>query len=132
MSALKPFGIATFVGGVALLALAFAVGMHGSSAFAGGETPTVENGDETGTPGAGSPTAVATTPAAGGGQLTPTVAAGTPTAAATTPAAGGAGALPETGSGGGSGTTAPLLWLLGAGALVAGAGAVIIGSRQRS
>ncbi len=137
MALAKPFGIASIIGGVVLLMLAFAVGTSGGTAFAGEDTPTVENGDTTGTPSGDDGT---TTPAAGGGDTTPTTGAGgistpTPVGAAdddddgaATPSAGGD--LPDTGTGPG-GSDASLLWLLGAGALAAGAGAVLVGTRQR-
>jgi hypothetical protein len=146
MALAKPFGIASIIGGIALLLLAFAVGTGSSTAFAGeDETPTVENGDTTGTPANGDTTGTpangdttgtpddATTPTSGAGGISTPTPSGGGAGDATTPPAGGTVTVPDTGTGpGSSGTDASLLWLLGAGSLVIGAGAVLYGTRQRS
>jgi hypothetical protein len=137
MTLMKPLGILSIVGGIALLALAFAVGSSNGTAFAGEETPTAAattgtpSGGTTGTP-ATTGTAAVTTPTRSAGGISTPTAAGGGGGAVTTPTAG-AVTVPDTGTGpSDSGTDASLLWLLGAGALVAGAGAVVIGTKQRS
>jgi hypothetical protein len=135
MALAKPFGIASIIGGIALLLLAFAVGTGSNTVFAGEDgTPTVENGDTTGTPANGDTTGTpddATTPTSGAGGISTPTPSGGGAGEVSTPTAG-AVQVPDTGTGTGSGTDASLLWLLGAGSLVIGAGAVLYGTRQRS
>lgn len=134
MALAKPLGIASIIGGVALLMLAFAVGTSSGTAFGQDSTPTVANGDTTGTPDAGGADTTTTPTSGAGGISTPTPVGGAG-GAVTTPtvgAGGGATAPPDTGTGASTDSgDASLLWLLGAAALAVGVGAVVVGTRQR-
>ena len=123
MALAKPLGIASIIGGVALLTLAFAVGTSSGTAFGQDSTPTVANGDTTGTPDAGGADTTTTPTSGAGGISAPTPVGG---------AGGGATAPPDTGTGASTDSgDASLLWLLGAAALAVGVGAVVVGTRQR-